>query len=1086
MAHPRVALLVGLWLVLLACSGHRPAAAPAPPVTVAELPVLGLLPPAPLRPPFQLTSSDGVGLEIQRIHARVAIEDPIAVTQLELTFENPEARTLEGRFTFVVPEGAALSRLAMRIGGQLMEGEVVEKMMARTTFEEFLHQRRDPALLEQGAGNELAVRVFPIGPREKKEIVIAYSELLRPTAPYRLRVAGLPQVAALDVEVFSHGQAVATHRSFEKTPSEDLWVAPAAWSKRDAVGVSDGTRSLVRLRIPEGESARDPLGDVVVLLDTSASRALDLESSIAALQALPPLLSPGAKLRVAAFDQSVVPLYDGPAKGFSAAVARTIADRGALGASDLASALAWASSAAKDLTNPRLIVLGDGVVTLGPDSPPALRDAAQVLSKAGFTRADAVLFGGITDAGSMAALVTGALPRAGVVVDGTRGAEELSRRLLRHTLAPLPVSISDATWFWPRVVEGAQPGDYVMVHFVRPAKAPARAVRIGPHELAFEQTPAASAVLERMHALAKVEELERDSALDDAARRAQIVALSTKHRILSEPTAMLVLETEADFDRFKIDRKALVDVLGVRDGRVALTSVPRARGQGAGSSLPATNAWETSSLGRDGRSARGGFVHEEAGGAGGLGLAGVGSRAVPPSAPWSPPRSSAAQPKPQVRMGATMVSGRVPPEIIQREVRQAHGRLRTCYESALGRSATLAGRLSVRFKIGRDGVPFAVSSSSDDLDHAPLHACVAAVFRSLTFPKPSDVITVTYPVIFSTDGPGPSPAKLPLSLRRRLGADGVDSLPAATDHYEGRFAEVMDAVAEKDAAGAMQLAIAYRNQSPLEVLAYLSLGEAYELAGQKEAARRAYGSVLELWAYRVDMVRLAAARLERVGDPAALSLATQAYERAAEDRPDHPGGHRLLAMVRARRGQLRQAFDGLEAALGREYPANRFAGFTTVLRDDLASIGSAWAEREPALRQEIERRLSRLDRKIETTGSLRFVLHWETDASNVDLHVADASGAHAHAGRLTLPGGGRLIADVRDGYGPEAFHVAGTPPSQRYQLRVRYDRRGPMGIGTGKVQIVRHDGRGNLTFDERPFVLMKDGAVVDLGQVSGT
>jgi hypothetical protein len=36
----------------------------------------------------------------------------------------------------------------------------------------------------------------------------------------------------------------------------------------------------------------------------------------------------------------------------------------------------------------------------------------------------------------------------------------------------------------------------------------------------------------------------------------------------------------------------------------------------------------------------------------------------------------------------------------------------------------------------------------------------------------------------------------------------------------------------------------------------------------------------------------------------------------------------------------------------------------------------------------------------------------------------------------------------------------------------------------GKLEIVDHDGAGGLTFKERPFVVMNDGAFVDLGAVS--
>ena len=40
-----------------------------------------------------------------------------------------------------------------------------------------------------------------------------------------------------------------------------------------------------------------------------------------------------------------------------------------------------------------------------------------------------------------------------------------------------------------------------------------------------------------------------------------------------------------------------------------------------------------------------------------------------------------------------------------------------------------------------------------------------------------------------------------------------------------------------------------------------------------------------------------------------------------------------------------------------------------------------------------------------------------------------------------------------------------------------------MGYGMGMLEVVRHDGKGNLTFEERPFIVMIDGAFVDLGRV---
>jgi hypothetical protein len=42
-----------------------------------------------------------------------------------------------------------------------------------------------------------------------------------------------------------------------------------------------------------------------------------------------------------------------------------------------------------------------------------------------------------------------------------------------------------------------------------------------------------------------------------------------------------------------------------------------------------------------------------------------------------------------------------------------------------------------------------------------------------------------------------------------------------------------------------------------------------------------------------------------------------------------------------------------------------------------------------------------------------------------------------------------------------------------------------MGYGMGKLQVIEHDGKGGLKFEERPFVVMEDGAYLDLGTVAG-
>jgi hypothetical protein len=183
-----------------------------------------------------------------------------------------------------------------------------------------------------------------------------------------------------------------------------------------------------------------------------------------------------------------------------------------------------------------------------------------------------------------------------------------------------------------------------------------------------------------------------------------------------------------------------------------------------------------------------------------------------------------------------------------------------------------------------------------------------------------------------------------------------------------------------------------------------------------------------------------------------------------------------------------EAFEALAVGARRTYPAGRFAGIERIFADDLGLLAAAWTRAEPARAAEIRTRVQRLGGHVEDGPSLRFVLTWETDANDVDFHIQDARGGHAFYSDRRLPSGGELYDDVTTGYGPECFTIR-NPAGARaypYRLQAHYYSRGPMGYGMGKLEVIEHDGHGALHFDERPFVVMTDGAFVDLGTVTGT
>jgi hypothetical protein len=94
--------------------------------------------------------------------------------------------------------------------------------------------------------------------------------------------------------------------------------------------------------------------------------------------------------------------------------------------------------------------------------------------------------------------------------------------------------------------------------------------------------------------------------------------------------------------------------------------------------------------------------------------------------------------------------GSLPPELIQRTVRQNFGRFRMCYQDGLRTNPSLAGRVSVRFVIGRDGSVSSVGNGGSDLPDSSVVACVVRAFYGVSFPPPNNgIVRVTYPIVFS-------------------------------------------------------------------------------------------------------------------------------------------------------------------------------------------------------------------------------------------------------------------------------------------------------------------------------------------------
>ena len=111
---------------------------------------------------------------------------------------------------------------------------------------------------------------------------------------------------------------------------------------------------------------------------------------------------------------------------------------------------------------------------------------------------------------------------------------------------------------------------------------------------------------------------------------------------------------------------------------------------------------------------------------------------------------------PSIRQGATVVTGKLPPEVIQRIVRQNFGRFRLCYENGLRTNPNLAGRVTAKLEIDGSGAVTRATDGGSTLPDKGVVDCILRGMKSLSFPEPDgkSKVTVVYPIDLAPGGGG--------------------------------------------------------------------------------------------------------------------------------------------------------------------------------------------------------------------------------------------------------------------------------------------------------------------------------------------
>lgn len=578
---------------------------------------------APSAPAAGLLIADGgLGgvLEIREQEVRVTINNGVALTEIDQTFVNTESRIVEALYTFPVPKGASVSNFSMWIAGKEMVGEVVERERARQIYDSYKQVRRDPGLLEQVDFKTFEMRIFPIPAGAEQRIHIAYYQELdfdhnwatyvyplatvtradidqRTTGHFSVSVDIKSEIPITEIESTSHTDdfVTAKHTPHYAQAAMELAggdlsrdVVIAFRTERERTGLDlvtsrpNGEKGYFLMTLTPGNELSElaePM-DYVFVLDVSGSMARDgkLGTSRQSLAAFIEALGPDDRFETIAFNLAPQPLFRqlraADADALNEATAFLDAQR-ARGSTVLQPAIEAAYGYRDDDRPLNVVLLSDGMTE--PNEQAQLLEL--ISRRPSGVRVFCIGVGNEVnrplleqmahDAGGLAAFIS-------QQDSFQRQAQLFRQKLVRPAIEDVTVSFSGGDI---QDVEPRQLGDLFygvpLRLYGRYGEPGAATVTLSGKiqgaawtqavEIELPQAEGDNPEIERMWASRRVDRLF-DEERRGANHQAEIVGLCEGYSITSTYASMLVLENDAEFKRWKIERR---NALRVRRDRAA-------------------------------------------------------------------------------------------------------------------------------------------------------------------------------------------------------------------------------------------------------------------------------------------------------------------------------------------------------------------------------------------------------------------------------------------------------------------------------------------------------------------------------------
>jgi Ca-activated chloride channel family protein len=128
-----------------------------------------------------ITEDDGTDLlPLQSTRAEVKISGVIANVTVKQVYKNHGQKTLEAIYVFPGSTRAAVHAMRMTVGERVIEAQIMERQMARDTYEKAKQAGQTTSLLEQQRPNVFQMNVANILPGDIVTVQLEYTELIEP------------------------------------------------------------------------------------------------------------------------------------------------------------------------------------------------------------------------------------------------------------------------------------------------------------------------------------------------------------------------------------------------------------------------------------------------------------------------------------------------------------------------------------------------------------------------------------------------------------------------------------------------------------------------------------------------------------------------------------------------------------------------------------------------------------------------------------------------------------------------------------------------------------------------------------------